>query len=142
MLDYKLISADCHVTEHPDAFKRVQKEYADRAPRVVENPQGLKPGLWFMVEGLEPMHVGYFSLGHVIDKPEGRKNIQMYQNSDVFKKQVDDFVTGYRGLGAGRLRKGAGSRQRGIDHHLRQLGSLQLRAGRREVSALHPQFLQ
>ena len=96
MLDFKLISVDCHVTEHPDAFKRVQKEYGDRAPRVVENPQGLAPGLWFMVEGLEPMHVGYFSLGHVIDKPEGRKNIQMYQNSQEFKNRVNAFVEGYR----------------------------------------------
>ena len=96
MVDYKLLSADCHVVEHPDAFKRVQKEFGDRAPRVVENPQGLAPGLWFMVEGLEPMHVGYFGLGHVIDKPEGRKNIQVYQNSQNYKQQVDDFCTGYR----------------------------------------------
>jgi predicted TIM-barrel fold metal-dependent hydrolase len=96
MINYKLFSADCHVTEHPDAFKRVQKEYGDKAPRVVENPQGLAPGLWFMVDGLEPMHVGYFSLGHVIDKPDGRQNIQMYQNSSDYKKQVNDFVEGYR----------------------------------------------
>lgn len=96
MLEHKLISVDCHVTEHPDAFARAQREYGDRAPRVVENPQGLAPGLWFMVDGLEPMHVGYFSLGHVIDKPEGRKNIQMYQNSETFKKQVNDFLEGYR----------------------------------------------
>lgn len=96
MLDYKLLSADCHVTEHPDAFARVQQEFGDRAPRVVKDPQGLAPGLWFMVDGLEPMHVGYFALGHVIDKPEGRKNIQMYQNSSDFKKKVNDFVEGYR----------------------------------------------
>ena len=96
MLDYKLLSADCHVVEHPDAFVRVQKEYPDRAPRVIQDPQGQAPGLWFMVEGLEPMHVGYFALGHVIDKPEGRMNIAMYQNEASFKKSVNDFVEGYR----------------------------------------------
>jgi predicted TIM-barrel fold metal-dependent hydrolase len=96
VVDFKLLSADCHVVEHPDAFARVQKEFPERAPRVVEDPQGLAPGLWFMVEGLEPMHVGYFALGHVIDKPEGRKNIELYQNSGSFKKSVNDFVEGYR----------------------------------------------
>ena len=96
MLEYKLISADCHVTETPETFARVQKEYGDRAPRVVENPQGLAPGLWFIVDGLEPMHVGYFGLGHVIDKPEGRRNIEMYRNSQEFRKKVNDFVEGYR----------------------------------------------
>ena len=96
MLKYKLLSADCHVVENSDAFARVQKEYPSRAPRIVENPQGMAPGLWYMVDGLEPMHVGYFALGHLIDKPEGRKNIQMYQNSSSFKKSVNDFVESYR----------------------------------------------
>jgi len=41
MLDFKLISADCHIVEHSDAFVRCQREYGDKAPRVVENPEGV-----------------------------------------------------------------------------------------------------
>ena len=96
MLDFKLMSADCHIVEHPDAFARVQKEYGDRAPRVVENPQGLSPGLWYIIEGLKPMRCGYFGLGHVVDKPNGRQNIEMYQNSASFKKSVSEFMENYR----------------------------------------------
>lgn len=96
MLDFKLMSADCHIVEHPDAFARVQKEYGDRAPRVVENPQGLAPGLWYMIEGLKPMQVGYFGMGHVVDKPNGRQNIEMYQNSVSFKEAIKSFCEGYR----------------------------------------------
>lgn len=95
MIDYKLLSADCHIVEHSDAFLRCQKEFGDRAPRVVKDPQGLAKGLWYIMDGLEPMHVGYFALGHVIDKPEGRKNIEMYGNSQEFKRQVNDFVENY-----------------------------------------------
>jgi len=95
MIDYKLLSADCHIVEHSDAFVRCQKEFGDRAPRVVKDPQGLAKGLWYIMDGLEPMHVGYFALGHVIDKPEGRKNIEMYGNSQEFKRQVNDFVENY-----------------------------------------------
>lgn len=96
MIDYKLLSADNHITEHPDAFKRVQKEFPERAPRVVENPQGLAPGLWFFIEGLKPMHVGYFSMAHVVDKPDGRQNIEMYQNKASFKQSIKSFCEGYR----------------------------------------------
>jgi hypothetical protein len=96
MLDYKLISGDCHLVEHPDAFARVQKEYPERAPRIVENPQGMAPGLWFIIEGLKPMQVGYFAMGHVVDKPDGRQNIEMYQNSASFKESIKNFVEGYR----------------------------------------------
>ena len=96
MLDYKLISADCHIVEHSDAFARVQKEFPERAPRVIDNPDGFAPGLWFFIEGLKPMQVGYFGMGHVVDKPEGRQNIEMYQNSQSFKDSIKTFVQGYR----------------------------------------------
>lgn len=96
MLDFKLISADCHIVEHPDAFVRCQKEFGEKAPRVVENPQGLAKGLWFIMEGLEPMHVGYFALGHVVDKPEGRKHMSAYEDADAFKKAVTNFRENYR----------------------------------------------
>jgi predicted TIM-barrel fold metal-dependent hydrolase len=96
MLDFKLISGDCHITEHPDAFVRCQKEFGDKAPRVVDNPEGLGKGLWFLMEGLEPMRVGYFSLGHVVDKPEGRRNMSIYDDGEKFKKLVSDFRENYR----------------------------------------------
>ena len=40
MPDFKLISADGHVNEPPMAWERVQKEYGDRAPKVVKDPPG------------------------------------------------------------------------------------------------------
>ena len=96
MRDFKLISVDSHMTEHPDCFLRVQKEFGDKAPRVVENPEGIGKGLYFLMEGLEPMHVGYFALGHVVEKPHGRKEMLIYRNSDDFKKKVTAFRENYR----------------------------------------------
>lgn len=96
MPDFKLISVDSHMTEHADCFLRVQHEFGDKAPRVVENPEGIGKGLWFVMEGLEPMHVGYFALGHVVEKPHGRKEMLIYRNSAEFKKKVTDFRENYR----------------------------------------------
>jgi predicted TIM-barrel fold metal-dependent hydrolase len=96
MIDFKLISVDSHMTEHPDCFKRVQKEFPERAPRVVENPDGVGKGLWFVMEGLQPMHVGYFALGNVVEKPHGRKDMLIYRNSDEFKNTVTKFREEYR----------------------------------------------
>lgn len=96
MPDFKLISVDSHMTEHADCFLRVQKEFGDKAPRVVENPEGIGKGLWFIMEGLEPMHVGYFALGHVVEKPHGRKEMLVYRNSAEFKKKVTEFRENYR----------------------------------------------
>ncbi|HWG05766.1 MAG TPA: hypothetical protein VG271_12195, partial [Beijerinckiaceae bacterium] len=96
MRDFKLISVDSHMTEHPGCFERVQKEFGDKAPRVVENPDGIGKGLYFLMEGLEPMHVGYFALGHVVEKPHGRKEMLIYRNTDDFKKRVTEFRENYR----------------------------------------------
>ena len=96
MLDFKLISGDCHIVEHPDTFARAQREFGDKAPRVVENPEGIGKGLWFMMEGLEPMHVGYFALGHVVEKPEGRKQMSAYNDPIAFKNKVTAWREGYR----------------------------------------------
>lgn len=96
MLDFKLISADCHIVEHSDAFVRCQREYGDKAPRVVENPEGVGKGLWFMIEGLSPMHVGYFALGHTVDKPMGRKQMTAYDDPVAFKNKVTQFRETYR----------------------------------------------
>jgi predicted TIM-barrel fold metal-dependent hydrolase len=49
-----MISADSHVIEPRNLWvERVDKKFRDRAPRVVNNPNGLK-GEWFLCEGLEP----------------------------------------------------------------------------------------
>ena len=46
MTDFKLISSDSHMAEHPKAWERVQHEYGDRAPHIVEDPPELGKGLW------------------------------------------------------------------------------------------------
>ena len=50
MADYQLIGADAHMAEHPAAWARAQKEYPDRAPRVVKDPPGLGKGLWILFD--------------------------------------------------------------------------------------------
>ena len=58
MSEPKLISADSHVNEPGDLWvERIDKAFRDRAPRVVENPPGLKPGAYFMLEGIPPIHL-------------------------------------------------------------------------------------
>jgi hypothetical protein len=37
MNEFKLISADGHINEPPAAWERVQKEYRERAPKVVKD---------------------------------------------------------------------------------------------------------
>jgi hypothetical protein len=55
MSDDVIISADSHMTEPPDLWvERIDKDFRDRAPRVVSGEQGGKYGLWFVCEGLEP----------------------------------------------------------------------------------------
>src|SRR6266542_4573745 len=71
MLDFKLISVDDHVNEHPAAWERAQREFGDRVPHIIENPPDLGKGLWIIAEGLPPVRSAYFALGHVVEKPEG-----------------------------------------------------------------------
>jgi hypothetical protein len=54
MIDFKLISVDDHVNEHPAAWERAQREFGERAPHVIENPPELGKGLWIIAEGLPP----------------------------------------------------------------------------------------
>jgi predicted TIM-barrel fold metal-dependent hydrolase len=57
-MDYKLISADSHVSEPPDLWvDRVDQKYRDRAPRLVVNPPGLD-GAYFLYEGYAPHPIG------------------------------------------------------------------------------------
>jgi predicted TIM-barrel fold metal-dependent hydrolase len=77
MPDFKLISADGHVNEPPMAWERVQKEYGDRAPKVVKDPPGVVPGTWLITDGLVPVGVSHFSTGLVLGKPEGVSQADM-----------------------------------------------------------------
>ena len=54
----KLISADSHVNEPADLWlERIDKEFRDRAPRVVDNIPGRPPGSYLVLEGISPIHV-------------------------------------------------------------------------------------
>jgi hypothetical protein len=77
MAEFKLISADSHLNEPPAAWERVQKEYGERAPRVVKDPPGVPAGMWLLTDGLPPMGVSHFSIGLVADKPEGISSMDL-----------------------------------------------------------------
>ena len=54
MPDYKMISADSHVSEPTDLWvERIDKAYRERAPRLELNPPGLT-GAYFIYEGYPP----------------------------------------------------------------------------------------
>ena len=58
MNELKLISADSHVNEPGDLWvERIDKKFQDRAPRVVENPPGQRPGAYLMLEGIAPVSI-------------------------------------------------------------------------------------
>ena len=58
MSDLELISADSHVNEPGDLWvERIDKVFRDRAPHVVENPPGQRPGAYFVLEGIPPIHL-------------------------------------------------------------------------------------
>ena len=58
MPQYRLISADSHVSEPPDLWAtRVDKQYRDRAPRLVTDLPG-KDGAYFLYEGHAPHPIG------------------------------------------------------------------------------------
>ena len=46
-----LISADSHVNEVPATWERVQKQYGDRAPKVIWNPSAEEQGPYLVIEG-------------------------------------------------------------------------------------------
>lgn len=94
MLDFKLISADHHIGEHPDAFKRVQREYGDRAPRLVENPPGMGKGLWLVAEGMKPMRSAYFAMGYLVDKHAQGSSI--FEDASRYKTSVAKFIQDFR----------------------------------------------
>jgi predicted TIM-barrel fold metal-dependent hydrolase len=58
MTEPKLISADSHVNEPGDLWvERIDKPLRERAPRVVENLPGQRPGAYLVLEGVTPIHL-------------------------------------------------------------------------------------
>ncbi len=58
MTDYRLISADSHVSEPPDLWAtRCNEKFRGRAPRLAVNPPGLE-GAYFLYEGYAPHPIG------------------------------------------------------------------------------------
>ena len=96
MLDFKLISVDEHVNEHPAAWERAQREFGDKAPHVVENPPNLGKGLWIIADSLPPVQSGYFALGHVVEKPEGIGQMTAMEDRAGFKNIIKDFNENFR----------------------------------------------
>ncbi|MGH7823727.1 MAG: amidohydrolase family protein [Candidatus Binatia bacterium] len=88
MADFKLISADGHLNDPPAAWERVQKQYGDRAPKVVEDPPGMK-GLWLFAGDLKPAPCSNPSVGFLVGKPEGVTGMQVDQLGD-------DTITRFR----------------------------------------------
>ena len=58
MAELKLISADSHVNEPGDLWvERIDQSFRERAPRIVENPPGQRPGAYLILEGMPPIHM-------------------------------------------------------------------------------------
>ena len=58
MAEAQLVSADSHVNEPGDLWlQRIDQEFHDRAPRVVDNLPGRQPGSYLVLEGLPPIHL-------------------------------------------------------------------------------------
>jgi predicted TIM-barrel fold metal-dependent hydrolase len=58
MTQLKLISADSHVNEPGDLWvERIDKSFRERAPRIVDNPPGQRPGAYLILEGMPPIHM-------------------------------------------------------------------------------------
>jgi len=58
MTELELISADSHVNEPGDLWlERIDKQFRDGAPRIVENPPGQRPGAYLVLEGIAPTHL-------------------------------------------------------------------------------------
>ena len=85
MPDFKLISADSHVNEPPAAWERVQKEYGERAPKVVKDPPGVPKGTWLVTDGLPPFGCSHFSIGRVVDKPQGISQVEFNKHFEAIK---------------------------------------------------------
>ena len=85
MPDFKLISADSHVNEPPSAWERVQKEYGERAPRVVKDPAGVPKGIWLLIDGLPPVGLSHYSKGLVVSKNQGISEVDQEKHFETIR---------------------------------------------------------
>lgn len=85
MPDFKLISADSHVNEPPEAWARVQKKYRDRAPRVAKDPPGVPKGTWLLIEGLPPVGLSHYSKGLVVSKHSGISEVEQEKHFETIR---------------------------------------------------------
>jgi uncharacterized protein len=85
MPDFKLISADSHVNEPPAAWERVQKEYGDKAPKVVKDPAGVPKGMWLVIDGLPPVGLSHYSKGLVVDKSRGISEVDQEKHFETIR---------------------------------------------------------
>ena len=99
MPEFKLISADSHVNEPPAAWERVQKEYGDRAPKVVKDPPGSAKGTWLVTEGMPPVGCSHFNIGRALTKEKGISHIdeQRYVDTIRFNEafRYEDYPGGW-----------------------------------------------
>jgi predicted TIM-barrel fold metal-dependent hydrolase len=73
MLPERILSADSHVIEPADVWtSRIDRRFADRAPRVIDEAGGRK-GDFFVAEGLRPFPVAGFAVAGVDPKEFGEK---------------------------------------------------------------------
>jgi len=85
MPDFKLISADSHVNEPPEAWARVQKQYGERAPRVVKDPPGVPKGTWLLIDGLPPVGLSHYSKGLVVGKNHGISEVEQEKHFETIR---------------------------------------------------------
>jgi len=85
MPDFKLISADSHVNEPPAAWERVQKEYGERAPKVVKDPLGVPKGIWLLIDGLPPVGLSHYSKGQVVGKEKGIAEVDQEKHFETIR---------------------------------------------------------
>ena len=83
MPDFKLISADGHINEPPAAWERVQKEYGDRAPKVVKNHPGVPKGMWLITEGLPPVGCSHYNIGRAVGKEKGISEVDASKHAEA-----------------------------------------------------------
>ena len=99
MPDFKLISADSHVNEPPAAWERVQKQYGERAPKVVKDPPGVPKGTWLVIDGLPPVGLSHYSKGLAVDKSRGisaveqEKHFATIRFNEIFR--YEDYPGGW-----------------------------------------------
>ena len=85
MPDFKLISADSHVNEPPAAWERVQREYGERAPKVVKDPTGVPKGIWLLIDGQPPVGLSHYSKGLAVGKNQGISEVEQKKHFETIR---------------------------------------------------------